>query len=181
MSSASKSAGSSESGVNLERVETPAQIAAVARLAREIWTAHYVPIVGQGQVDYMLGKFQSEPAIARQLSSEGYEYYLAPELGYLALVPNPAAGTALLSKIYVKRDTRRTGQGRAMIEFAEHRCRELKCRKLWLTVNKHNTGSIAFYERLGFRITGPLLQDIGNGYVMDDWRMAKTIPARSAP
>ena len=37
-----------------ERVRSPEQIAAVTRLAREIWQEHYLPIIGQAQVEYML-------------------------------------------------------------------------------------------------------------------------------
>ena len=99
--------------MNLERVERPDQIAAVAALARETWTQHYVPIIGAAQVEYMLAKFQSTEAIARQIAAEGYEYYLAPGAGYLALVPDPAKKSLLLSKIYVKAAARGTGLGRA--------------------------------------------------------------------
>jgi diamine N-acetyltransferase len=87
----------------------------------------------------------------------------------------------LLSKIYVKADRRGTGLGKAMLEFAEARCAELGCRELWLTVNKDNAGSIAFYERMGFGKTNRMTTGIGGGYVMDDWRMAKAItPAAGA-
>ena len=161
--------------MSLGRVETREQIAEVARLAREIWTAHYTPIIGPAQVAYMLERFQSAEAIARQIATEGYEYYLAPGAGYFALVPDRAAGRALLSKIYVREDRRGTGLGRAMVAQAEARCAELGCRELWLTVNKHNVGSIAFYERMGFRKTGAVATDIGHGFVMDDWRMAKKL------
>ena len=160
--------------MNLERVERPDQIAAVAALARETWTQHYVPIIGAAQVEYMLAKFQSTEAIARQIAAEGYEYYLAPGAGYLALVPDPAKKSLLLSKIYVKAAARGTGLGRALAEFAERRCCELGCKELWLTVNRNNLGSIAFYERMGFRKTQTLVTDIGGGHVMDDWRMAKS-------
>ena len=161
--------------MNLERVERPDQIAAVAALARETWTQHYVPIIGAAQVEYMLAKFQSTEAIARQIAAEGYEYYLAPGAGYLALVPDPAKKSLLLSKIYVKAAARGTGLGRALAEFAERRCSELGCNELWLTVNRNNLGSIAFYERMGFRKTQTLVTDIGGGFVMDDWRMAKAV------
>ena len=163
--------------MNLERVASPDQIAAVAALARETWTQHYVPIIGAAQVEYMLAKFQSAEAIARQIAAEGYEYYLAPGAGYLALVPDPAKKSLLLSKIYVKASARGTGLGRALAEFAERRCCELGCNELWLTVNRNNAGSIAFYERLGFRKTQTLVTDIGGGFVMDDWRMAKAVGA----
>jgi hypothetical protein len=97
--------------MKLERVESAEQMAAVAELARETWTQHYVPIVGRGQVEYMLEKFQSAEAIARQIAAEGYEYYLAPDAGYLALVPDAGAGSVMLSKIYVKAEMRGTGLG----------------------------------------------------------------------
>ena len=161
--------------MELERVKRPGQIVAVAALARDIWLEHYTPIIGGAQVEYMLARFQSEAAIARQIAAEGYEYYLVPDAGYLALVPDAARHNLLLSKIYVKAARRGTGLGRVMAEFAEERGAELGCRELWLTVNRHNTGSIAFYERLGFRKTNPLVTDIGGGFVMDDWRMAKDI------
>jgi GNAT superfamily N-acetyltransferase len=159
--------------MELEQVRSPGQIAAVAALARDIWTEHYVPIIGAAQVAYMLAKFQSEEAIARQLAAEGYEYHLASGAGYLALVPDLDKKSALLSKIYVKKERRGTGLGRALLDFAETRSAELGCGELWLTVNRHNAGSIAFYERRGFRKTNDLVTDIGAGFVMDDWRMAK--------
>ena len=161
--------------MNLERVASPEQIAAVVVLARETWTQHYVPIIGAAQVEYMLAKFQSAEAIARQIAAEGYEYYLAPNEGYLALVPDVAKQSMLLSKIYVRAAARGTGLGRALAEFAERRCSELGCNELWLTVNRHNLGSIAFYERLGFRKNRAVATDIGGGFVMDDWWMAKSV------
>ena len=167
--------------MKLERVESREQIAAVAALAREIWTQHYVPIIGAAQVEYMLARFQSAEAIARQIAAEGYEYYLAPETGYLALVPDPARNSVMLSKLYVREKRRGTGMGRAMVEFAAKRAAELGGTELWLTVNKHNAGAIAFYETMGFRKTEALVTDIGGGFVMDDWRMAKPIrPAGGA-
>lgn len=41
----------------LVRVDRREQIAAVAALAREIWTQHYTPIIGAAQVAYMLERF----------------------------------------------------------------------------------------------------------------------------
>ena len=166
--------------MKLERVESPEQIAAVAALARETWTQHYVPIIGAAQVEYMLAKFQSAEAIARQIAAEGYEYDLAPGAGYLALVPDPAEKRLLLSKIYVKATRRGTGLGRTLAAFAEKRCGECGGNELWLTVNRNNLGSIAFYERLGFRKTQRLVTDIGGGFVMDDWRMAKDVELAEA-
>jgi len=151
---------------------------AVADLAREIWTEHYYKIVGQAQIDYMLDKFQSAAAIEQQVG-EGYLYYLAEDgeglVGYFAVVPNTEASTALLSKIYVRKSQRGRGIGSAMVAMAEQICREQGISVLWLTVNKNNSNSIAWYERAGFINKGAIVQDIGGGFVMDDYRMDKAV------
>lgn len=157
----------------------PAEIESVAVLAQEIWNQHFVPIIGQAQVDYMLDKYQSAPAIAGQISS-GYKYYMIEEndqmAGYFALAPVPdVEDEAQLSKIYVREVHQGRGLGRAALEFVEGLCEKMGVRKLWLTVNRQNSPTIDFYLRMGFTIEGEMVQDIGNGFVMDDFRMAKTL------
>jgi diamine N-acetyltransferase len=164
--------------IDLIEVHSEAHIAEVAHLAREIWQEHYVPIIGQEQVDYMVDKFQSERAIAGQLA-DGYEYYLVnhdeKHVGYTAVVANVSEAALLISKIYVKNSVRGHGLGKKMLEFVEDLCRHRRIKKMWLTVNKNNSRSIAWYARMGFTTTGPIVQDIGGGFVMDDFRMEKTI------
>lgn len=165
-----------------QQVTTGPQIAEVARLAREIWNQHYAPVIGQGQVDYMLERFQSVSAITDQLA-EGYEYYLVSSgqavAGYLAVVPRPGEGACQLSKLYLRQAVRGQGLGREMIAFAEHRARAVGAGQLWLTVNRHNAGPIAFYEAMGFQNVGPTVADIGGGYVMDDFKMVKQLKAEA--
>jgi len=153
-------------------------IEAVAALANEIWKEHFVDIIGQAQVDYMLEKFQSTAAIASQIS-QGYQYYLliheGQNVGYLAVVPSPDTSSAQLSKIYVRKQYRGRGLGKVAIVFVEDLCRQMGLRTLWLTVNKRNLRPIAFYEHVGFVNLGGTVQDIGGGFVMDDYKMQKNI------
>ena len=166
----------------LTRVQTREQISNIVNLAREIWTDHYVPIIGQEQVAYMLDKFQSRDAITAQLA-DGYEYYIVTldgqSMGYLAVVPDDDEDALMISKIYVTKPGRGRGLGRRMLAFAEDVCRQRRIKTLWLTVNKHNTDSIAWYTRMGFRNAGAIVQDIGAGFVMDDYRMEKTVSQQS--
>lgn len=161
------------------RVETDQQISTVAQLARAIWPEHYVPIIGQAQVDYMLETFQSEAAIAAQIAG-GQEYYLLRNdgvpVGYLGLVPDTVDSTMMISKIYVISNRRGDGFGRKMLDFVEDLCRERRISTLWLTVNKHNIHAINWYTRMGFNNSGSVVQDIGRGFVMDDYRMEKPVP-----
>jgi GNAT superfamily N-acetyltransferase len=166
------------------RVRRPAQFALVARLAREIWEAHFIPLIGRAQVDYMLERFQSVPALTRQVK-EGYRYYLVSEedapAGYFALAPQTEPASIQLSKIYVLGSRRGRGIGGAVIRRLERLCRRAGIRSLWLTVNRHNRDSISFYEHAGFERAGALVQDIGGGFVMDDFKMVKRIHSQAPP
>jgi ribosomal protein S18 acetylase RimI-like enzyme len=163
---------------DITKVHTQEQILDVANLAREIWTEHYTPIIGEEQVDYMLDHFQSVASITAQLAN-GYVYYIVSHgdknEGYMAIVPDGDAGTCMLSKIYVRKSGRGQGFGYAMLEFAVRFCQERQIGILWLTVNKHNADSLAWYKRMGFKNVESIIQDIGGGFVMDDYRMEKTI------
>ena len=158
-------------------VTTPQQIDTVCGLAREIWYEYYVPLIGRAHVDYMVAKFQSSGAVAGQLR-EAYEYFLiqrdGPDIGYCAVQPQPAQGSMFLSKLYLLRDARGGGTGRVCMEFIEQLARRRGLNLLWLTVNKGNP-AVKAYERLGFRIAADLVMDIGGGFVMDDYRMEKSL------
>ena len=50
-------------------------------------------------------------------------------------------------------------------------------KKIYLTVNKGNTPSYQIYLHLGFKVIDSVVNDIGHGYVMDDYIMEYTIDA----
>ena len=164
--------------VEISPVKNAADIAAVAKLAQEIWRQHFTSIIGADQVEYMLGKFQSVNAISSQTES-GWEYYLAAFdnkfVGYTGLVPEPANKRLMLSKIYVKQTARGKGIGKAIVNFVEDRARSEGFETLWLTVNRHNHGPIDWYRHLGFVTVDEIKKDIGGGYFMDDYIMEKIL------
>jgi len=157
-------------------VSTERQIDIVESLAREIWTEHYIPIIGKGQVDYMLGRYQSRQAVKEQIAY-GVLYFLMEEgrdfIGYIAV--QPRGDELFLSKIYLRSSRRAKGFGKKAVQFVEMLARERGLGKITLTVNKNNAGAIRAYEKMGFRNVGPLVQDIGSGFVMDDFAMEKTL------
>ncbi len=150
----------------------------VARLAKVIWQEHYPPIIGQSQVEYMLDKFQSPQAIQQQLDV-GYQYFLlATETdfaGYLSILCDQQVCSMQLSKIYVLKDYRCAGLGRSSIEYLIEYGHSLGIKSLWLTVNRHNEAALSFYHRMGFSRSGTVVQDIGRGFVMDDFSLIKKI------
>jgi GNAT superfamily N-acetyltransferase len=167
-------------GVQLLPVSNAAQVAEVARMAREVWNEYYVPIIGQAQVDYMVAKFQTAEAMQAQIDA-GYEYFQIQQgdasgkiIGYAAIRHDASDACLFISKLYVLAAHRKSGAGRNCLELIEHIARERGATDLWLTVNKGNP-SVRAYERLGFQIAEAIVMDIGGGYVMDDYRMEKPV------
>jgi GNAT superfamily N-acetyltransferase len=141
-------------------------------LAREIWPEHYASIIGKTQVDYMLKTRQSQKAVLDQVD-RGTLYFLIhpPEgfpVGYLAL--EPRQDELFLSKLYLRLSQRGKGYGSQALDFS--RCLALAkgLPKITLTVHKRNP-SVKTYQNWGFTIMGPVVTDIGEGFVMDDYRM----------
>lgn len=167
--------------LELVPVHNDAQIATVAQLAGEIWPEHYLSIIGQAQVDYMLARFQSSAAIAEQIQS-GCEYFLLirgqQNLGYAAVSVERDSASLFVSKLYLLRAVRGQGLGRAAMNALARLAVARGLNRLWLTVNKHNPARLA-YLRMGFVTVADVVADIGGGYVMDDFKMEWTLASDS--
>ena len=160
----------------IERVSDNNQIEIIEELAYEIWNEHFIPIIGKAQVDYMLEKFQSKKAIAEQIENR-FLYFLIKNdkdhIGYIGVLPEE--NHLFLSKLYISSAERGKGYGRKAIEFLEKLAREKDVRKILLTVNRNNSGTVEMYKKLGFVNLGSIVKDIGNNFVMDDYEMMKNV------
>ena len=158
-------------------VQTPAQIETLAALASEIYHEYFTIIITVEQIDYMVGKFLSVPVLTKAINEDGYEYYLFDddEQPYAFCGIKCSDGDMFLSKLYVRVDKRGTGTGGRMLAFLEELCAERGLRSIWLTCNIGNADSLAFYDRKGFVTEEHKVADIGNGFVMDDYILRKTI------
>lgn len=149
----------------------------ISKLAKDIWTEHYTPIIGIDQVNYMLEKFQSENAVKNQVLNDEYKYFIISNMefpiGYLSIKKEDSS--LFLSKIYIAKTSRGQGIGKTSMNFIEEQATLLNCEKIYLTVNKHNSNSIKAYQKIGFKKIKELVMDIGNGYVMDDYKMEKSL------
>ncbi len=156
--------------MKITEVFTPDQIIKVSDLANEIWQEYYPSIIGDEQVKYMLETFQSPKAILEHIN-EGYVYFILSlqeeEIGYMSV--RPRGRSLFVSKLYIKKASRRNGFAREALQFLDTFARQRGLNRLSLTVNIHNTTAIKSYESLGFIKTGTLVQDIGKGFVMDDF------------
>jgi RimJ/RimL family protein N-acetyltransferase len=160
----------------VEEVFNENQIQRVEDLAYEIWNEHFTPIIGKGQVDYMLEKFQSTKAVSEQIE-HGYQYFLIKTddgtIGYTGI--QLREDELFLSKLYIKSSQRGKGFGRKVVQYLEGLTRDKGLGQITLTVNKNNLDTIKAYEKFGFENLGPIVQDIGGGFIMDDYQMTKQI------
>jgi RimJ/RimL family protein N-acetyltransferase len=164
--------------IKIVKVSDKNLVSVVEALAHSIWREHFTAIIGSPQVEYMLEKFQSKRAILNQIERQGHLYYLCEDrngnwVGYFAVVPQQEE--LFLSKLYITAENRGKGYAKCALEFIETLARDNGLSKITLTVNKNNTNPINAYKKLGFVITDSLVTDIGNGFVMDDYKMEKAI------
>jgi len=74
-----------------------------------------------------------------------------------------------VSKFFIKKDARQKGCARNALAFLKKLAKEKGLLSLSLTLNIHNTPAIKAYTALGFINTGILVQEIDEGYVMNDY------------
>lgn len=163
--------------VMFQRAADDSDLAAIAGLADEIWHQHFQTILSPEQIDYMVEKFQSYPALKSQVEEEGYEYYQTLVDGTLAgyIGIHPETDALFLSKLYLHKDYRGRHIATQAFHFLTDLCKKRGLKKIWLTCNKHNDSSLAVYHHLGFQVTDTQEADIGNGFIMDDYIMTYVI------
>lgn len=152
------------------------KIKALSVLASAIVKEHYDPILGAGQNDYMIKKFQSVSALEEQLT-QGYQYYFvclekARRIGFMGMYQRGSEW--YISKLYLHKDFRGRGYAREMLDFAISLAKAAGTERITLNVNKYNN-AVAIYERLGFERIRDEVNDIGHGYVMDDYVYALSV------
>jgi len=159
------------------QVTRPAQVEALAGLARAIWLEYFTPLLGAETAAHLVQTQQSAAAITAQLA-QGYRYdFVQPAgspVGYLGVQPRPHAGQLFLSKFYLCAHARGQGHARGMLAHVEALARARTLPVIVLTVYPGNAHAIAVYERMGFRCTGHLHRNIG-GWEIDDVVMEKRL------
>jgi ribosomal protein S18 acetylase RimI-like enzyme len=154
-----------------------ADIPLLRQLAERVWRDYYPAIIGQAQVDYMLPLMYSEDVIRREIT-DGVVWEMGlGESGPIAFlsIGLDSDGRAKLHKLYLDTGVHGRGFGQQLIHRAIEIARELGASELWLQVNKQNARAIRAYERAGFHLEKEAVFDIGAGFVMDDFILARTV------
>lgn len=184
----------------IEPVHGSERLAQLAHMAHDIWFEYWPQFIGEAQTRYMVDKFQSLEAIERDMNEHDYEYYFVvndkgKKVGYVGVVreyfadaPDDvrahAHGEAItplypnrlfISKIYLLKEERGKHYASQIIAWLVDYAKENDLQGLYLTVNKGNELGIRAYIGNGFEIIESVEADIGEGFVMDDHIMARSV------
>jgi ribosomal protein S18 acetylase RimI-like enzyme len=158
---------------------TEADLPAIARLAKVIWRAHYPGIISPEQIDFMLGKMYSLDVLREEILLRAIHYvklFIGEEIvGFASYGPTGQPTTFKLHKLYLRVEWHGRGLGSLLLRHCEREISKLGSRRLLLAVNKTNSKAIAAYKRNGFTVIESKVVDIGRGFVMDDYVMAKSL------
>lgn len=153
----------------------------IRALAETTWQHHYPSILSEAQIEYMLERGYSPVALTAFIAEEGAGMLLAKldgePVAFAAYYATDDMVEMKLDKLYVLPDHQRHGIGRALVDRVAQIAVDAGFRTLIVNVNKHNAQAIAAYEKNGFAIRESTVNDIGHGFVMDDYVMAKPLDA----
>lgn len=153
-------------------------LAEISALAGVIWRAHYPGIITPGQIDYMLARMYDVDVMRRELE-QGIAWFHAlvdgALRGFASVGPTDSTTEFKLHKLYVHPLSQRQGLGGALLKECESAARARSATTLILNVNKRNEKAVAAYRKYGFTVRQSIVADIGGGFVMDDYVMAKVL------
>lgn len=166
--------------ITLEKVQRQEQIDALCAIADKVWHLTYDSLLPEGQVEYMIEKFQSDHAVKEQMARQGYQYYLVlcggENAGFVGFSPRyEGRDEMFLSKVYLLPEYRGRGAVGKAFALVEEQARKEGLPAIRLTVNKGNAHAVEVYHHYGFETVDKVQSDIGHGYVMDDFIMVKTL------
>ena len=160
-----------------------ADLPKVRDLAESIWRPSYAGLLSPGQIEYMLDWMYSLERLQRDWrSGVMFEWPIVNQIpvGYMATQIDSSAAVLHLHKLYVLPQFQGKGLGARLLEHAFQAAIQAGCRSVRLHVNKGNHRAIACYHRHGFFQEASVVNNIGGGYVMDDYVMVRPLDLNKA-
>jgi ribosomal protein S18 acetylase RimI-like enzyme len=161
------------------KAATTADIKTIQDIAHTTWPITYGEILSKGQLDYMMDLIYSDDSLMQQIQMQEQLFYLIYDvslvIAFIAIehkYKNEA--TTRIHKIYLLPETQGKGIGRTIVDEIAKLAHQNSSKLLSLNVNRFNK-ALSFYQKIGFEIVAEENIAIGNGYLMEDYRMEKKI------
>jgi ribosomal protein S18 acetylase RimI-like enzyme len=153
---------------------TSKDIPIIQEIAHKTWPITYGAILSREQLDYMMDLMYSNESLLEQLKTKPL-FFLAQDedsfLGFTSCENNYQNNKVTrIHKIYILPEAQGKGVGKVLIEKVMAIAKENQSEVISLNVNKFNK-AVTFYQKIGFEIASEEDLDIGNGYLMEDYKM----------
>ncbi|MES2573532.1 MAG: GNAT family N-acetyltransferase [Bacteroidota bacterium] len=157
---------------------TVQDIETIRAIAYKTWPVTYGGILSQAQLDYMLEKMYSVNTLRDNMNLE-HRFLLIKEDGISQGFASYEhhylnQNCTRLHKLYLLPETHGRGLGKLLLDKVEDLAKENYSDIISLNVNKFNK-AYTFYKKMGFKIIEEEDLAIGNGYLMEDYKMEKKI------
>ncbi len=161
------------------RRATTEDIPTISAVARVTWLAHYPGILSFQQIFYMLSRMYNAAQLEQEIEGGEIAFFLAlmegEAVGFCSAGPSDEPTAWKLHKLYVHPASQKQGVGRQLLLAAETEALRHSASTLILNVNKKNQKAIEAYRKYGFEKETEVTIDIGQGYVMDDFILRKSL------
>lgn len=152
----------------------------IQKVASIAWPDAFINILSAKQIVYMMEMMYSTESLNHQIIELGHKYYIvwheSLPIAYISIEHNcNASHKTKIHKAYILPDYRRQGIGKKMFDLASINAKNSGDSIIYLNVNKYNNKAISFYNKEGFTLTNEEVNDIGNGFVMDDYVFEKKL------
>lgn len=150
----------------------------IRTIAHKAWPVAYGEILSKEQLDYMLETMYSDATLLENLN-KGHHFILVKEdsvcLGFASFEHNYLSKECTrLHKIYLLPETQGKGLGKLLLERIVTLAKENRSDTISLNVNRFNK-AYGFYKKMGFEVVAQEDLAIGNGYLMEDYKMEMKI------
>ncbi len=159
---------------------TAKHIPVIQSIADVAWPHTFRELLSPEQIKYMMDMMYSTDALCEQINRLNHNYliveddgkhiaYTAYEIGY------DNQPQTKIHKIYILPTAQKKGIGKLLIEAVAEKAKKVGQDRVLLNVNKHNANAISFYQHVGFEIIRSEENEIGDGYIMDDYVLSLPI------
>ncbi|TAF35246.1 MAG: N-acetyltransferase [Cytophagales bacterium] len=151
----------------------------IRQIAQNTWPDTFGAILSPTQIEYMLQMMYSEDALKQQIQTLGHTFlltgYAQSYTGYVSYEISMAQiAETKIHKLYVLPTEQGKKYGLKLMQAVEEAALQQQQTSLLLNVNRYNK-AIKFYQNYGFKIIKTEDIAIGNGFLMEDYVMRKSL------
>jgi|TARA_B100001964_G_C14150644_1_gene561870 ribosomal protein S18 acetylase RimI-like enzyme len=150
----------------------------IKEIANTIWFEHYPGIITHEQIAYMLARDYSLETMTNDLAAGvSIDKLVVGEAlaGFASYGATKNEEVIKLHKLYLLKTFHGRGLGSMLLAHVENKAQQAGFKSITLNVNKNNQAALNTYRSNGYENHQSVLVDIGGGFFMDDYVMAKAL------